>query len=306
MNQRSGAAERSALVSVCGLLGLSLFKGAAGWMTGSKALLADACHSAADCAGKFSSYIGLRGARRPHAQSPRSEALPVLVLSTLLLVAGLEIGIASVRSAAAGPDEARGWGAVSAVVAGMTARECLIRYKRRQDAKLGIRSDKSGTIRSDRAASLVALAGTTSAMAGDWLAMPGLYVLDPVAGIVVSALVLRSGILLARGLLRHTEQINCCEIDVQVIRDAIRRTEGVISVDEVRAREHGHYVVVDTVILVNPRISVTEGQDVAQRVKRHLTKRFLHVADVVVQVQPYDPGYPYKSNQDEQWPTLVQ
>jgi len=306
MNQRAGSAERGALVSVCGLLGLSLFKGAAGWLTGSKALLADACHTAADCAGSFTSYMGLKGTRKSQVQPQRSESLPAIVLSTLLLVAGLEIGIASVRSAAAGPDEARGWGAVAAVVAGMTARECLIHYKRRQDSKLGIRSDKPSMIRSDRAASLVVLAGTTSAMAGDWLDMPELYVLDPLAGVVVSALVLRSGILLVKGILRHTEQESCCEVDVQVIRDAIRCTDGVISVNEVRAREHGHYVVVDAIILVNPRISVTEGQDIAQRVKRHLTKRFLHVAEVVVQVQPYDPGYPYKSNQDEQWPTIVQ
>jgi len=307
ITQRTGSAERGTLVSVCGLLGLTLFKGAAGWLTGSKALLADACHSAADCAGSFISYMGLRGSRKSQVHSPRSESAPALVLSALLLVAGLEIGISSVRTAAAGPTEARGWGAVAAVAAGMTARECILLYKRRQDSKLGIRDRRPSQIRSDRVASLIALAGVSGTMAGDWLEMPELFLLDPAAGILVAALVLRSGYRLTRNMIRNAEQENGCEVDLQVIREAIRRIDGVIAVDDVKAREHGHYVVVDAVILVNPRISVTDGQDIAQRVRRHLTHRFLHIIEVVVQVQPFDPGYPYKSNhQDEQWPTLVQ
>jgi divalent metal cation (Fe/Co/Zn/Cd) transporter len=63
------------------------------------------------------------------------------------------------------------------------------------------------------------------------------------------------------------------------------------------------------IICVNPRITVAEGQDIAKRVKQLVMKRFVHVTDVVVVVEPYDPGYPYKSNHDpnqEHMPTLLQ
>jgi divalent metal cation (Fe/Co/Zn/Cd) transporter len=69
-------------------------------------------------------------------------------------------------------------------------------------------------------------------------------------------------------------------------------------VDELRAREHGHYVLVDVKISVNPKISVYEGHDIARLVKQQLMMRFTHVSDVFIHVNPYDPGYPYKNNVD--------
>ncbi|MDF2835945.1 MAG: hypothetical protein K0Q63_1585 [Paenibacillus sp.] len=89
----------------------------------------------------------------------------------------------------------------------------------------------------------------------------------------------------------------------------VQRVEGVVTVQSIRAREQGHYVVAEIVISVNPRITVLEGQDIAKRVKLLLMHRFLHLSEVMIYVEPYDPGYPYKSNHDpnqEQMPTLLQ
>ncbi|WP_255570598.1 cation diffusion facilitator family transporter [Cohnella sp. CFH 77786] len=307
MDQRAVSAQRGALVSVCGLLGLSLFKGAAGWLTGSKALLADACQSAADCAGSFASYLGWRGAGKKRNDPRQAEFAASIVLSALLLVAGLEMGISSVKAVAEGPEKAPGWGAVAAIAAGMAAREGLVRYKRRRDTQLGIRPDRPGENRSDIFASLTALVGASAAMAGDVLEMPVLYVLDPAAGLVVSVFVLRMGYRLTAGVLRQSDRSATGEVDTRMILEAVQQIDGVVSVDEIRTREHGHYIAVDAIIRVNPRISVAEGHDIAQRVRRHLTKRFLHIAEAAVQVQPYDPGYPYKTNHlDEEWSTVLQ
>lgn len=305
--QRTGSAERGALVSVCGLLGLTLFKGTAGWLTGSKALMSDACHTVADCAVSFTTYLERKGLRKTRVQTRRTETVTAIVLSAVLVWAGLEIAITSVRAAMESPNQAPGWSAAAAIVVGAALRESLIRFRRRWDAKLGIRKERHGTDRTGTVASLVAFVGVSVAMAGSWAGMPALYLFDPAAALIVSFLVIRSGCKLTIDIIRQQEQSACCEIDLKVIKDAIDRIDGVVSVGEVRAREHGHYVVVDTIIHVNPRISVAEGQEIALRVKRQLTKRFLHIADVIVQVQPYDPGYPYKSNHyDEQIPTLVQ
>lgn len=304
---RAITAERGTLVSVFGLLGLTLFKGAAGWLTGSKALIADAAQSAADCAGSYTTYMGWRGGRKKPIHSQHAESVASIVLSAILLVAGLEIGISSVKAVAEGPEKAPGWGAVAAIAAGMAVREGLVRYKRKSDAALGIRPDRPGENRSDIFASMTALVGTSAAMAGDMLEMPVLYVLDPAAGLVVSAFVLRMGFRLTTGVLKANGQTAHNDVDVQMLLDAVQQIDGVVSVDEVRTREQGHYLVVDAVIRVNPRISVAEGHDIAQRVRRHLTKRFLHVAEASIHVQPYDPGYPYKSNhQDEEWTSLLQ
>jgi cation diffusion facilitator family transporter len=311
MEQRSVSAERGALVSLWGLLGLFLIKGTVGWVTGSKALIADACQSAADFAGTVTSYMDIRKARiDPNATGSsryQPESAAAIVMSAMLLVAGIEIGISSIRSIAIGVEEAPGWGAVVIIAVSIGLRGGLVRYKRSRDTLCGMREDRSGDNRSDIFASLTALVGTSGALIGDLYNMPFLYVLDPAAGLIISVFVVRMGYRLTAGVLRASESFTLDETDAQTLLEAVQRVEGVVTVDEVKAREQGHYIVLDIVIRVNPRISVIEGQDIALRIRRQLTKRFLHVMDVSVKVQPYDPGFPYKSNHhEEELTTLLQ
>ncbi|XID93639.1 cation diffusion facilitator family transporter [Paenibacillaceae bacterium WGS1546] len=300
MDRRSVTAERGSLVSLWGLLGLFLAKGTVGWLTGSKALLADACHSAADCASAATSYLGIRNARLASqaagADRHHPERTVTIVLSAILLVVGIEIGISSLRSVAVGVDEPPELGAVVAIAVGIGAREAIVRYRRRCDNRFGFRVDRAGENRSDIFASLTALVGASGAVLGKWYGLPVLYVLDPAAGLVISAFVVRMGYRMTADVIRRSDRFGLEQFDAQTLLEAVQRVDGVVAVDEIAARERGHYVVLDVAIRVNPRISVFEGQDVAHRVKRQMTKRFLHIADVNVKVQPYDPGFPYKTN----------
>ncbi|WP_169306692.1 cation diffusion facilitator family transporter [Cohnella pontilimi] len=306
-DQRTAIAERGALVSVWSLLGLTLFKGAAGWLTGSKALLADACHSAADCAASFQTYKGLHHFRKKPSDGRASESAASIFLSALLLVAGLEMGISSIRSLTSGPDHAPGWEAAALIAAGMIVREMLIRHKRRRDSLLGLRGERTEEPRTDMLASLTALIGASATASGEMLDLPILYVMDPAAGLVISAFVLRKGCRLIALSQARSGRLELGEAEAQLLLETVQRIDGVIAVDDLHTREHGHYIVVNVNIRVNPRISVAEGHDIAQRVRRHLTKRFLHVSDVSVQVQPFDAGYPYKSNhQDQEWSSVLQ
>ncbi|RED64148.1 cation diffusion facilitator family transporter [Cohnella lupini] len=311
MEHRSASAERGSLVSLWGLLGLFIVKGSVGWLTGSKALMADACQSAADCAGTVTSYMGIRKARMDpkavNASRHNPESVAAIVLSAMLLVAGIEIGISSARSIANGVEEAPGVGAVIVIAAGIGVREGLVRYRRSRDIRCGIRVDRTLDGRSDIFVSLTALVGTSGAVVGELYDMPGLYVLDPAAGLVISLIVVRMGYRMTAGVLRVPDHCKLEESDAQSLLEAVQRVDGVVAVDDVKAREQGHYIVLDIVIRVNPRISVFEGQDIAHRVRRQLTKRFLHVMDANVKVQPYDPGFPYKSNhQEEELSSLIQ
>lgn len=108
---------------------------------------------------------------------------------------------------------------------------------------------------------------------------------------------------------RRTNKMSSREEAADELMQVVQRVEGVVTVESLRAREHGHYVVAEIVISVNPRITVLEGQEIAKKVKTLLMHRFLHLSDVSVYVEPYDPGYPYKSNHDpnqEHMPTLLQ
>ncbi len=313
--QRSGLAQRNTLIHALALLGLAAAKGGAALATGSKALLADACHSAADFAHAFTAYAGVRDARRVASGAakngrPTGETTASVVLAAMLLVIGFEMGLYALRALAEGVDGAPGWEAILIIALGMALRESVARVKRTQDMRLGLRPDplQGGENRADVFASLAALAGALGAKTGEWLNLPVLYALDPAAAIVVAVFVLRHGWRLATLAVRSAEDaVQTDGFDVRMLLEAVQRMEGVVAVDELKVREYGHYIVADLVIRVNPRISVLEAHDIAARVRRHLTRRFLHVADAIVHVQPYEPVYPYKTNlQDEEAPTLLQ
>jgi cation diffusion facilitator family transporter len=143
---------------------------------------------------------------------------------------------------------------------------------------------------------------------GGRLGIPQLYYLDPAAGVFVSVLVLKMGFKLVMESIHSTMDHVLHQEDADELLQTVQRVPGVIAVDDLRAREHGHYVIVDVKISVNPQITVLEGHDIAKSVKHQLMTRFIHVSDVFIHVNPYDPGYPYKNNvnsKEGDLPTLL-
>ncbi|MFD0714008.1 cation diffusion facilitator family transporter [Paenibacillus sp. GCM10027626] len=299
-NQRYAKAEAAAWMALLGNIGIAAIKGGIG-MLGSKALLADACRSASDATAAFVSLAGLRRCRQLGAfEAPvpavkgRTEGASGVFASILLMIMGLEIGISAIKSIADGVEDGPGWPAVTTVIIAFFIKEIFFPVKER---------------RLDMYASIAAVVGTGVAALGEPLALPVLYYFDPAASLVIVVIVFANGYRIASMSVLKNQHIQEEPADINELKTAVQRIEGVVTVEELRAKEHGHYVIVDVVISVNPRITVLEGNEVARRVKYFLMRRFLHVTDVIVAVEPYDPGYPYKSNHDpnqEQMPTLMQ
>lgn len=314
-DDRFRKAEFAAWVGIVGNIALALLKGAIGWLANSKALLADAVHSASDVAGSVAVLVGIRAAKLPPDDDHpygrgKAEPIAAIIVSVILMIVGVEVGISSVKAIAAGALEPPRWPALIALLISIVAKEAMFQYKFRLGSKLNSQAliSNAWEHRSDVYSSLAALVGVGGAMLGQALNMPWLYYLDPIAGLIVSALVLKMGYSLIMESIHTTMDHVLHREDAQELVQAAERVKGVITVDELRAREHGHYVIVDVKISVNPRITVLEGHEIAKAVKQHLMKRFVHVSDVFIHVNPYDPGYPYKNNVDSEQddaPTLL-
>ncbi|KIL41047.1 cation transporter [Gordoniibacillus kamchatkensis] len=314
-DDRFRKAEFAAWVGIVGNIALALLKGAIGWFANSKALLADAVHSASDVAGSLAVLVGIRAAKLPPDDDHpyghgKAEPIAAIIVSVLLMVVGVEIGISSIKAIAHGVAEPPRWPALVALLISIVAKEAMFQYKYRLGNKLNSQAliSNAWEHRSDVYSSLAAVVGVGGAMLGQALDLPWFYYLDPVAGLVVSALVLKMGYGLIMESIHNTMDHVLHREDAQELVQAVQRVKGVITVDDLRAREHGHYVIVDVKISVNPRITVMEGHDIAKTVKQHLMDRFVHVSDVFIHVNPYDPGYPYKNNVDsdqDDAPTLL-
>ncbi|WP_166238779.1 cation diffusion facilitator family transporter [Paenibacillus turpanensis] len=314
--QRFAKAENAAWIGIVGNIILAAVKGFVGWMSGSKALIADAAHSASDVAGSFAVLLGLRAAKQPPDEDHpyghgKAESIAAIIVSVLLLLVGIEIAISSLKSMYAGNLEAPKMYALLVIAGSIVIKEAMFRYKYNLGKKLSSQAliANAWEHRSDVYSSIAALIGVGGAVIGGFLGIPWLYYLDPVAGIVVAAMVLRMGYHLVKESIHNTMDHVLHEEDAKELVDEVQRVRGVMSVDELRAREHGHYVVVDVKISVNPRISVLEGHDIAKSVKHQLLDKFGHVSDVFIHVNPYDPDYPYKVTgadaEDDNHPTML-
>lgn len=300
-NHRYANAESAAWIGLIGNVSIAAVKAGIGMFAGSKSLLADACRAASDAAAAFVSLTGVRRCRQlgsPHAPVPatrgRAEAATGVMASLLLMIFGLEIGIAAIKSIADGVDDSPSWPAAAVVIAAFLVKEIRFPVKERG---------------SDFYASLAALVGTGGSLLGRPTGMHLLYYLDPAASLIIVVIVFSSGYRVASASVMRSRFLEVEPSDMSELKAVVLRMEGVINVEVLRAREHGHYAVAEVVISVNPRISVLEGNEIAKRVKYFLMKRFNHMTEVSVHVEPYDPGYPYKTNHDaneEQLTTLLQ
>ncbi|EPY08115.1 cobalt-zinc-cadmium resistance protein CzcD [Paenibacillus alvei TS-15] len=312
---RFAKAETGAWVGIIGNILLAGVKGIAGFLSGSQALIADAFHSASDVAGSFAVLVGLKAAKRPPDKDHpyghgKAESIAAIVVSVLLLVVGIELAISAAKSIWNGKVVVPEWYALAAIILSIVAKESMFQYKFRLGKRLSSQAliANAWEHRSDVYSSIAALAGVGGAMIGGKLGISWLLYLDPIAGAVVALLVLRMGYRLVLDSIHSTMDHVLHDEDANPLIRAVQSVDGVITVDELRAREHGHYVIVDVKISVNPRLTVAEGHTVAKRIKKHLLQRFIHVADVFVHVNPFDPGFPYRSQEarGEDTSTLLQ
>jgi divalent metal cation (Fe/Co/Zn/Cd) transporter len=80
-------------------------------------------------------------------------------------------------------------------------------------------------------------------------------------------------------------------VDPEVIDEIIQTTsevKGITDVGEIRARWIGHRLHAELNIGVDSNLSVTEGHEIAQGVRRQLFQNLKHLGNVVVHIDPDD------------------
>jgi cation diffusion facilitator family transporter len=300
--QRLKQADSAAWLGIIVMILLAVMKGIVGLLSNSRALIADAAYSASVAAGLLAIRIGVSSAKRSpnEAGSGKAEAITAILVAVLLLVVGVEMGISAVKTIFLGVSKPPAGYAVIAIVVSVLVKEVMFHYKNALGKKLASQAiiASAWEHRTDMYASFIALSGVTVALIGHSLEMKSLYIFDTIAGFFIALLLFKMAYkLVLETILSTVEHVMHAEEAAEII-STIQKIKGIITVDELRARERGHYVLVDVKISVNPKITVHEGHEIARLVKQQLMKRFIHISDVYVHVNPYDPGFPYKNNVD--------
>ena len=286
--ERFAAAQKSTWVSIAINVLLTILQMVGGFFAHSQALMADGLHSLSDLLSDvlvlFANRHGNRLADADHPYGhARIETAATLILGTFLAVLGVVLLIAAAIRLQH-PEALRAVNplALAIAVMALVAKEGLFRYmlavaKRVRSQMLVANAWHA---RSDAASSLVVIVG----VAGNLL---GYTFFDLLAAAVVGVMIAHMGGKLALEAMAELIDTGLDEEEVAAIRKTLLNTHGVRGLHELRTRKMADNALVDAHIMVDPKISVSEGHYIAE-LARHAVLKHHHVMDVMVHIDPED------------------
>lgn len=286
---RAQAIVRTTLVGGISNLVLSVVKIAAGWFGHSYALIADGIHSLSDLLSDLMVwYAGHKAGYGPDQDHPyghaRFETVATLAMGFLLLAVAIGIGWDAGRRLFAPesllqPEPI----ALYAALASILIKESLYWYT--LAAARRVRSDllraNAWHHRSDAISSIVVVVGLAGTLAG-------LPYLDDIAAILVALMIARIAWDLGWQATRELVDTGLDPGQLARIREIIMGIGGVRDAHMLRTRTYGGRASADVHVLVDPRISVSEGHAISVLVEQRLKREIDDMTDVTVHIDPED------------------
>jgi cation diffusion facilitator family transporter len=286
--ERFAAAQKSTWVSIAINVLLTSFQVVGGFFAHSQALMADGLHSLSDLLSDvLVLYANRHGSRHADADHPyghaRIETAATLILGTFLAVLGVILLVAAAMRLQH-PEALQSVSPLALAIAifALAAKEGLFRYmlavaKRVRSQMLVANAWHA---RSDAASSLVVIVGVV----GNLL---GYTFFDLLAAAVVGVMIAHMGGKLALEAMAELIDTGLDAEEVEAIRQTLLNTHGVRGLHELRTRKMADNALVDAHIMVDPKISVSEGHYIAE-LARHAVLKNHHVMDVMVHIDPED------------------
>ncbi|MCC6320348.1 MAG: cation transporter [Phycisphaerales bacterium] len=290
-------ASSATLVGLAVNIALALVKLIAGILGHSYALIADAVESIADIAGSVVIWGGLHiGARPADDNHPyghgKAEALAALVVATLVVVAGIGIIVKSIHMTLT-PHGSPALFTLPVLMLVVVVKFALSRYVERiarAEGKDAVHVD-AGHHLSDAITSAAAFIGISAALLakhrfemGDRWASA-----DDWAALLAGLIILYNGARLARLPLRELMDAEPTQVLDEARRIALS-VEGVRGIEKTRARTSGSRHYLDMHIEVDPAMTVADAHVITGKVKHAIRAAQSTVADVLIHVEPHDPG----------------
>lgn len=285
---RSRAANKVTWVSVGVNIALTVLQVVVGILGKSQALVADGMHSLSDLLCDFLVLFANRhGSKDADADHPyghaRIETATTLVLGLILMGTGAALlwGAAQRLQDPLALQKVHQMTLWIAVLT-LAGKEGLFRYMLHVARRLRSRMLEANAwhARSDAASSLIVVAGIAGNLAG-------ITSLDLLAAALVAAMIFRMGWKQAYHALMELIDTSLEGHEVAAIRATLLATPGVMGLHELRTRRMGDRALVDAHVMVEPKLSVSEGHYVAETARARVVKAH-RALDVMVHVDPED------------------
>lgn len=266
---------------------LALVKLAAGILGNSYAMIADAVESFSDIASSLITLQAVRvAARPPDAEHPyghgKAEAIGAMVVSVLLILAGLAIGIQAVREMFTPSKPPEIWVlAVLALV--VVVKEGFFRFGSavaKEHHNTAVKAD-AWHHRADAITSILAFVGISLAI----FAGPGWRNAEYWAALIAAALIIYNGAKLIGEPIDELLDRQATHLDEHV-RLVARGIPGVVDVEKLFIRKAGPGYLADMHLQVTDGLSIREAHCIGGKVRAACRGQIPSLSDVLIHLEP--------------------
>lgn len=272
---------------------LVAFKFIAGVAGNSSAMVADAMHSLSDFLTDILVLVFVRISAKPQDKSHdyghgKYETIASFVIALALLAAAVGIIVSGVQKLAAwfgGTElEVPGQIALWAALLSIAVKELLYQYTIRRGKAIESQAlvTNAWHHRSDAISSVGAALGIGGALLlGDRWA-----VLDPIAGIIVGAMLIKTSFDLLRGSMDDLTECSLPEDTEQEMMDIIRSVPDVFDPHNLRTRRIGSHIAIEVHVRMNDDTPLKQAHERASQIENKLRERFGKHTHVSVHMEP--------------------
>ena len=278
-------------------LALMVFKFVAGVLGHSAAMIADAIHSLSDFATDIVVLLFVHISHKPKDKSHdyghgKFETLATTLIGVALFAVAVGIFVDGAKKivfwANGGTLIIPGTLALWAALVSILLKEFTYQYTRRKAEKLQSQAMKANAWhhRSDALSSV----GTAIGIGGAILLGERWAVLDPIASIVVGAMIVKVAIdLLRSGMGELMEQSLPESVEDEIIEIA-QSVPDVSKPHELCTRRIGNHYAIEMHILIDGDMSLKEAHAKATEIERRLKERYGEETHVAIHVEPLEEG----------------
>jgi cation diffusion facilitator family transporter len=292
---RESLAKKIAWISVISNILLTLGKLFIGWYGNSDAVFADGIHSAADVFASVIVLLVIKIANKPaDKEHPyghgKAEVIVSGIVGILLFLVSIYVvyeGITGFFHEVETPSFLAMWVAIISYITKVILYRSSLKVANEHNSKAieAIAFDH----KADIVASIAAAIGVLLSIIGERFDILFLQYGDKAASIFVAYLIFK----ISKEMLTEAFDIllerNIDSETLQEYINVVNEFHEVKRIDRIRAREHGHYILVDLRISIDHFKTIKEGHDLAKLIKGRLMERYDNIDEVLIHLNPYFP-----------------
>lgn len=290
MKLQSDELKRVTWVGLAANILLSIFKVFAGLVGSSQAVVADGVHSISDTSTDIALLIGVNYWSAPpdreHPHGHRRIETAVTAFIGLVLF-GVAFGLSYNAIVTLGVNHAHPPGLIALIAAlvSIAVKEALYQW----NVFVGKKINSSALVANAWHHRSDALSSIPAALAvGGAKLFPQWYFLDHIGAILVSVLIMFAALKIVWPAVQELTDWGGSPDICERIEKLAESTDGVMLVHKCRTRRLGYGLQVDLHIQVEPGLSVREGHDISEAVKKRLIEQGPSVVDVITHLEPFE------------------